>query len=250
MESPENWIKSFTTTEMLDIFQLTNTINLTQQTATTTLFLNTTQINELVKTVDGQIGTSTSQYNLMVKPEIYITAEINITQTGVRTIYESFAPSLTIEFKKGTPNYISIESLEQTRPGTIDQTTITPLPWVTNQRNASYTFCAAASSALAITALMYIKTKPTTPPKPKEKPLKKILKEYKEIIAETTEEPPSKPKMTTIKMATIEDLAKISEALMKPILYTQKPPTPPKKETTHTFYIIDNNTKYQYKTEA
>jgi len=51
-------------------------------------------------------------------------------------------------------------------------------------------------------------------------------------------------------MATMEDLAKISEALMKPILYTQKTPTPPKKETTHTFYMIDNNTKYQYKTTA
>jgi len=51
-------------------------------------------------------------------------------------------------------------------------------------------------------------------------------------------------------MATMEDLAKISEALMKPILYIQKTPKPPKKETTYIFYIIDNNTKYQYKTTA
>ena len=51
-------------------------------------------------------------------------------------------------------------------------------------------------------------------------------------------------------MATMEDLAKISEALMKPILYVQKTPTSPEKETTHIFYIIDNNTKYQYKTTA
>jgi len=131
----------------------------------------------------------------------------------------------------------------------IDQTTITPLPWVPNQRNASYTFCVAALSSLVLTALIYIKTKPTTPPKPKEKPLKKILKEYKEIIAETTEEPLIKPDTTIIKMATMEDLAKISEALIKPILYIQKTPTPPKKETTHIFYIIDNNTKYQYKTK-
>lgn len=45
------------------------------------------------------------------------------------------------------------------------------------------------------------------------------------------------------------NLAKISEALAKPILYT-KTPTPSKEETTYIFYIIDNNTKYQYKTTA
>ena len=43
-------------------------------------------------------------------------------------------------------------------------------------------------------------------------------------------------------MATMEDLAKISEALTKP--------KSPKKENTRTFYIIDNNTRYEYKTTA
>ena len=235
---------------MVDLFQIANTVNSTKQTATTTLFLNTTRIEELVKLIDGQIGTSTAQYNLLVKPKIYIVAKITVAEADVRTIYESFAPNLTIEFGKGTPSCISIESLEQTRPGTIDETQITPLPWVTNQRNASYAFCAVAFSALAITGVIYVKTKPTTPPEHKEKPLKKILKEYKELIAETTEEPPLKPDTTIIKMATMEDLAKISEALMKPILYIRKTPKSPKKETTHTFYIIDNNTKYQHKTKA
>ena len=250
LESPGNWIKNFTAAEMVETFQIANRVNFTKQTASTTLFLNITRIDELVKAVDGQIGTKTSQYNLMVKPKITIIAKINITQTDVRTIYETFAPSLTIEFRKETPNYISIESLEETKPGTIYQTQITPLPWVMNQRNASYAFSVAALLTLTVIAFIYIKAKPTTPPKHKEKPLKKIIKEYKEIIAETIEKPPLTPNMTIIKMATLEDLAKISEALMKPILHIQKPPKSPDKETTHIFYIIDNNTKYQYETKA
>jgi hypothetical protein len=250
LESPESWTKNFTTAEMFETFQLANKVNSTKQTASTTLFLNITQIDELVKLIDGQIGTSTAQYSLTVKPIVNIAAKITVAEADVRTIHESFTHNLTIEFREGTPNYISIESLEQTRRGTIDQTQTTPLPWVPNQRNASYAFCAAASSALAITGVIYMKTKPTTPPKPKQKPLKKILKEYKELVAEATEEPPLKPDMTTIKMATMEDLAKISEALMKLILYTQKASKSPKKETNHTFYIIDNKTKYQYKTTA
>ena len=247
LESPAWGIKSFTAAEMFDIFQLVNTVNSAKQTASTTLFLNITRVDEIVKTVDEQIGTSTSEYSLTVKPEIYIIAQINITQADVRTICESFTPNLTIASKTGPPNYISIESLESTRQDTIDQTQTTPLLWVKDQRNASYAFCTIAFSALAVTGVIYIKTKPRAPSKPKEKLLKKILKEHKELIAETTEEPPLKPDTITIKMATMEDLAKISEALMKPILYTQKTPKSPKTETSHIFYIIDNNTKYQYR---
>jgi len=235
---------------MLETFQLANTVNSTKQRVSTALSINITEIEELIKAVDEQIGTSTKQYSLTVKPNININAEITVAEADVRTIHESFAHDLKIEFIKGTPSYISTESLESTRQETIDQTHITPLPRVTDQRNASYIFCAATASALAITSVIYIKTKPTISPKTKEKPLKKILKEHKELIAETKEEPPLKPDMTTIKMATMEDLAKISEALMKPILYIQKTPKSPKKETTHTFYIIHDKIKYQYKTTA
>ena len=48
-------------------------------------------------------------------------------------------------------------------------------------------------------------------------------------------------------METLEDLAKIAENLVKQILHKKEPETNGK--TTHTFYILDNNTKYQYTTE-
>jgi len=47
-------------------------------------------------------------------------------------------------------------------------------------------------------------------------------------------------------MASREDLTKTSENLVKPILHKKGPKT--KGQTTHTFYILDNNTKYQYET--
>lgn len=40
----------------------------------------------------------------------------------------------------------------------------------------------------------------------------------------------------------LEDLAKIAEILARPMFYTTE-------GGEHTFYIIDNNTKYQYKTK-
>jgi len=241
LESPEKWTKNLNTAEMLNILQIVNTVNTTQQKAITTLFLNTTQIDELVGTIDGQIGTSkSSQYNLIVKPEIHIIAEITVAEADVRTIYETFAPSLTIEFGKGTPSYISIENLEHTRPATITGTHQTFLQWVVNWRLASIIATVTTIPILAVTMWFYLKTKP--PPSPK--PIKKIIAPHKELIAETTQTPPETTQ--TINIKTLEDLAKISEAIVKPILHKKEPKT--KGKTTHTFYILDNNTKYEYTT--
>jgi len=49
-------------------------------------------------------------------------------------------------------------------------------------------------------------------------------------------------------METLEDLTKIAENLVKPILHKKEPKT--NGQTTHIFYILDNNTKCQYKTKA
>jgi len=244
LESPEkNWTKTFTTTEMRDTFQLANAVNSTEQTASATLLLNYTQIDELVGTIDGEIGTSkSSQYNIMVKPEIHIVADITVVEADVRTIYESFAPNLTIEFGKGTPNYISIENLEHIEPATITGTHQTLLQWVVNWRLASILATVTTIPILAVTTWFYLKTKPSPSPKP----VKKIIAPHKELIAETTQKPPETTQ--TINIKTLEDLAKISEALIKPILHTTEPTT--KGKATHTFYILDNNTKYQYKTTA
>jgi hypothetical protein len=247
LESPENWAKTFTPAEITQKFQAVNTINLTEQAASTTMFLSPVQINELVRTIDGQIGTRTSQYNLVIETEVYLTANISTANADVRAIYERFNHTVTVEFRTETQNRIAIENLKRTKPDNIEQTEITPYPWVTNQRNMSIAFCATSISALTITAFYYMKTRPVSTRTQEEKKLKKILKKYKEIVAETKEEPLHEPKTTTIEMATIEDLAKISEALMKPILYIKKDSTP-QKTIVHTFYIIDKNTKYQYQT--
>jgi len=240
LESPEKWTKNFNATDMLYIFQLTNTVNFTQQKATTNLFLNTTQINELVRTLDRDIGTSTSQYNLMVKPEIDIEAYVTVAAADVRSIHESFAPSLKIEFGIGSPSHISMENLRQTKTGTITDTRHIIYAWVMNWRIASLLATAITIPLLTVTTWFYLKAKPPSPAKP----IKKIIGPHKELIAETTQKPPEAT--TTINIKTLEDLAKISEALIKPILHSTSPTT--NGQTIHIFYIIDNNTKYQFKT--
>jgi hypothetical protein len=192
--------------------------------------------------IESETGTTTSTYALQTTPTFTINAN-----TTAGPIHQIFAPTLTIDFKHTDQgDVITIEDLHQTELGTITENQTITHHDILNQRYASYILTTVSIIGLCYSTYLYRKTKPTT----ERAALDKLMETYKEIIIQTTEEPPPKPDTTTIKMATMEDLAKISEALMKPILYVQKTPTPPKKETTYTFYIIDNNTKYQYKTTA
>ena len=232
LESPGKWIKTLTDAEAQETLKLSGSLNFTMQ-------VNHTRVKELVDSIDKETGTRSTTYNIKIKPAIHVVA--NIT---TKTIDETFTPELTVAFKteaeKG--NYIAIENPNQTKPGKITETEQVPLPEVESQRTASYIATALTAITLTISTFLYMKYKPPTPPSlMAEKRIKKLIDPYKELIAKTTQKPPETK--TTIEMETLEDLAKIAEILARPILHTTH-------EKEHTFYIIDNNTKYQHKTKT
>jgi hypothetical protein len=231
VESPGRWPpRTLSLIEAEEMLQLSGNLNWTMQ-------INGTKIRQFVEAIDKEIyGTTRSTtYNINIKPKIRLVA--NAT---TQTIDETFTPQLTVAFKteaeKG--NYIAIENLRQTKPGALTETHQIPLPWVQDQRTASYIATASTTIALAISAFLYVRHKPPAPPT---KTIEKLTAPYKELIAKTTQKPPETK--TTIETETLEDLAKIAEILARPILHTTEA-----KE--HTFYIIDNNTKYQHKTKT
>jgi hypothetical protein len=231
IESPGRWPpRILQPAEAEEMFQLSENLNWTMQ-------INSTKVRQFVEAIDKEIyGTTRSTtYNINIKPEIHVTA--NIT---TQAIDETFTPELTVAFKTDAEkgNYIAIEKLQQTKPGALTETHQIPLLWVQDQRTASYIATASTTIALAISAFLYIKNKPTPPPI---KIIEKLTAPYKELIAKTTQKPPETK--TTIETESLEDLAKIAEILARPILHTTT-------DKEHTFYIIDNNTKYQHKTRT
>jgi len=231
VESPGRWPpRTLSLIEAEEMFQLSGNLNWTMQ-------INSTKVRQFVEAIDKEIyGTTRSTtYNINIKPKIHVTA--NVT---TQAIDETFTPELTVAFKteaeKGS--YIAIEKLNQTKPGKITETHQIPLPGVELQRKASYIAATATTIALAISALLYIRYKPAPPPT---KIIEKLTAPYKELIAKTTQKPPETK--TTIETESLEDLAKIAEILARPIFHTTE-------AREHTFYIIDNNTKYQHKTRT
>jgi hypothetical protein len=231
IESPGRWPpRILSPSEAQDILQLTGNLSFVAQ-------INCTMVRQFVEAIDKEIyGTVRSTaFNINIKPKIHVTA--NLT---TQTIDETFTPQLTVAFKTDAEkgNYIAIENLQQTKPGAITETQQIPLQWVQNQKTASYIATASTAIALTISTFLYIKHKPAPPTT---KLIEKLTAPYKELIAKTTQKPPET--QTTIETVSLEDLAKIAEILARPILHTTE-------AEEHTFYIIDNNTKYQYKTKT
>jgi len=230
LESPGKWAKTLSDTEAEEALKLNGVVNFT-------MHVNCTKIREIVDNIDKETGTRSTTYNINVKPTIHVVAN-----TTTENIDETFTPELAVSFKteanKG--NYIAIENLKQTKPGEITKTHRTPLTWVEYQRTGSYVATAATATCLAFSAFLYVRYKPAVlPTKQTEKLIKKLTDSYKELIAETTQKPPETK--TTINMETLEDLAKTAEILARPILHATD-------GEDHVFYIVDNNTKYQYAT--
>jgi hypothetical protein len=235
-------------TETTITYSLTQTLKtaLQYQTATTTpTTTNQTRIQitipRIIKTELDQIITklaaetgisTTSYYSLEITPTFTINAN-----TTAGPIQQTFTPTLTISFIRADQgDVITIEDLRQTKTGAITENQTQTRSDILNQRYASYILITISIAGLFFSTYFYIKTKPTT-----EKPsLEKLTAPYKELIAKTTQKPPETK--TTINMETLEDLAKIAETLARPILHATE-------AEEHTFYIIDNNTKYQYKTK-
>lgn len=193
--------------------------------------ISKTELDPMKTKIDSETGTSTSAYySLEITPTFKIAAD---TQAG--PIQQTFTPTLTISFKRTEEgDIITIDNLEQTEMGALTENQTTTRWDILDQRYASYILITISITGLFFSTYFYRKTKPTT-----EKPqIEKLQAQYKDLIIETKEttEP---PQTTTINVKTLKELAKTAEILAKPILHATK-------NGQHIFYIIDNNTKYQY----
>ena len=226
LESPEKWTRTLTDDEAKNLLQIKGSEKLN-------MLINHTKIQDVVDQIDKETGIRSSSYNLKILSTIRIKAE-----TQSRPVEDVFTQELAVAFISGGEkgNYISIEDMQKTESDKITQEKEIYVVEVEGRRRDSYLFIALSSIALGFTTFLYIQGRPKAPPK---RTIKKIIDPYKDLITETTETPLKTEK--TINMKSLEDLAKIAEILARPIIHATE-------AEHHIFYIIDNETKYQYKT--
>ena len=192
-----------------------------------------TELEAIKRQIETETGTSSTTYTFQISP----TFAINANTTAGR-IQEIFTPTLTMDFKRTDQgDIIVVENLYQTKTGAITENQTTTRQDIINQRYASYILATASIVGLFFSIYFYKKTKPTT----QKSPLEKLIAPYKDLIIEAQEQSKTPSETTTINVTTIQELVKTAEILARPIIHE-------KEGNTHTFYIMDNNTKYQHKT--
>lgn len=240
LDTPE-WSKQINSSNINTL----SSINTTTEQFSNNFFINVSSVDEIVKTINNEIGahTATSNYNYTIRPQIH-----TVATTDAGTIDEHFDPTITIGFRYESDKgyYITIEGLQNTKSSVLTQTTEKVyLSWVIHQRYASYASTFISFSALTITTLAFLRTKPPIK-KPKELPFEEIVAPFEEIMVEATKEPLPEKQRTTITMKTLHDLVKVADDLGKPVIHSQIPPTAQSIKPVHTFYVLDGLVKYEY----
>lgn len=187
------------------------------------------ELDQIKNKVDSETGTTTTTYTLEITPTFTVKAN-----TSVGQIHQTFTPTLTVAFQRTEKGEITtIEPLQQEKTGHITQSQTIAHPEVVNQRYLAYSLEAIALVGLAYSLHLQYKTKP----KDTQKTIERLMAPHKDLIVETAQKPPVTE--TTVDVKSLEDLAKIAEILVKPILHVTE-------GDQHTFYIMDDNIKYQY----
>lgn len=194
---------------------------------------NKTELEMLKKQIEAETGTSSNAFTFEIAPTFMVNAN-----TSVGPIQQTFAPTLTIDLKRtDTGDVIVIENLRQTKTDEITKSQTVIHSETIDQRYASYVFSTASATGLMLSMYFYRKTKH----KAEKSPIGKLIGPYEDLIVEANETPRSPQETTWIDVKNMKELTKTAEILARPILHTAN-------GTEHTFYIIDGNTRYQYKT--
>ena len=152
-------------------------------------------------------------------------------------IKQEFTPNLTIKFEGGK---IEFEGLSSTKTGAVthretETATWSLLGWaveVPAMRVAS-TITSISLAVLLATSIRFTLLERDTRPF-----LERLSGDIRDKIIETSE-PPERIERATIKVTSIEDLAKVSEEAFKPIIHHDD-----------VYYVLDGDVRYEFKMAA
>ena len=237
--SPAGWTKTYITAlEGTPLSFAGNTARFTLN-----MTLDPTIYEEIVKAINDEIGTTSKDYTITIKPRIQTVAE-----TGGQLVEETFEPALEVKAEYGTQMgaIYSMEGLEHKDERTITRKETIQRPVVVERRYASYAIAITTFTALTYTIWQFARTREYIAAKTVEEE----VKPFREIIVDITEKPIRERGLTTVRMKTLKDLGKISEEIVKPILHEESIVEKEGSETRrHIFYVLDGDVRYEFTLE-
>lgn len=196
-----------------------------------TYVLDIEEIEAIVETIGEETGTRVYGYTYEIRPNINLWAS-----AGEKPIVTDFTPTLTIKFEEGK---IEFEGLTNTKTGTTTHPETETAAWSLLGVTTTVEDMRAITilSSISLAGLLAITIRSTLLERASRPFLDRLKGDVRDKIIEASE-PPERIEKATIKVGSIDDLAKVSEETFKPIIHHE-----------NLFYILDGNMRYEFTLE-
>jgi hypothetical protein len=193
----------------------------------------------LVDIIREETGASAEAYGLSIIADVHTIAE-----TDFGKIDEVFSQTLSTSLGGGNLGWN--EELSLVKPGSITKTESVPNP--SKYLGLSPAVVTKSSTAaigiffllLLFSVVLFVRFKPVKL-SPIDEEVQRVHKKYGKLMAEATVHKPTGDEII-ISLGSMEDLTRIADEIGKPIIHLM----PTTAEGSHTYYILDGVTRYQY----
>jgi len=225
IENPENWSKS------LVVVPKTNEVG----SFTISFPIDINYFETVIDAIEQETGVRGSSYNIVIKADIH-----TVAHTSLGTINEVYTQTLSVKLGANTLTFG--KELSRSKSGSIGEAA-TPgaseeggsrAPWI-------------IGLVIALLALGYFGWCQTqlrlAPATAGEAEAARARKKYRQMMVDVEELPGVKPTETVIPLNSLDDLARIADDLVKPILHWAE-------EGRHSYCVIDSGVRYLYVIET
>jgi hypothetical protein len=189
-------------------------------------------IQSIVEAIGKETGTTAYSYIYTINPRIILEAS-----AGVTPIVQEFTPTLTVKFEAGK---ILVEGLRSAKAGSVThiETETATRSILGLTADVPTVRIATVISSIALGALLVFSVRNTLRERASRSYMDTLDDDIREKIIEASD-PPQRIEKAMIKVASLEDLAKVAEEAFKPIIHH-----------SGVFYVLDGDMRYEFNMAA
>ena len=185
----------------------------------------------IIKSVEKETGTSTFSHDLIVTASVH-----TVAQSDFGPIDEALTQSLTVKLE--TDQVVWPEAAPETKSGSIEET-------LTISNPAAGTAKIGSLGALGVTAVIFLYTIWSYWEYRRRRISRleaddlQVKGKHRDLVVDVEKLPDTTDEETVIELGSLDELVKVAESLLKPVLRLAEP-------ERHIYCVIDGMARYQY----
>jgi len=197
---------------------------------TETYTINIEEIEDIVETIGEETETRVYAYTYEINPRIRLDAS-----AGNEYIEQEFNPTLKIKFEGGK---IEFEGLSSTKTGSVThhETEKATYKFLGSFEEINYMRGITVMGIIAFSTMLFYSGRNALRERESRTFMERLSGDIRDRIVEAFE-PPERIEKTTIKVSSLEHLAKVAEEAFKPIMHHGD-----------IFYVLDGDVRYEFST--